>query len=135
MGVLVCRKHQILLQNSSVMTIERYPEYICADDIELSNQYIYEDSFIEYNLKYLELVKELINHGEKRLELIEINNYYKYKLIQRGLISVNGKVNKKKLLVEFKEFFPKGYLKLVDSDYEINNEFNWLSRFFEAEIN
>lgn len=131
MGVLVCRKHKVFLQNSSIMTIERYPEYICADDIELSNTDIYEESFIEYNLKYLTLVKELINHGEKRLELIDINNYYKYKLKQRGLISVNGKVNKKKLLVEFKEFFPKGYLKLIDSDYEINSEYNWLSRFFD----
>lgn len=131
MGVLVCKKHKVFLQNSSIKTIERYPEYICEDDMELTNTNLYNELFIEYNLKYLDLVKELINHGEKRLELTDINNYYKYKLGEKGLVSVNGKVNKKKLLVEFKEFFPKGYLKLIDSDFEINSNYNWLSRFFD----
>lgn len=130
-GVLVCKKHKSFLQNSNIKIIDSYPEYICLDDIEFNDANSNDEIFVELNLKYLDLVKELINHGEKRLDLIDINNFYKYKLRQRDLVSINGKVNKMKLIIEFKEFYPEEYLKLIDSDFKIDDNYNWLSRFFD----
>lgn len=131
MGVLICEKHKVFLHNSNIMIIDSYPEYICADDITINDISLHNEVFAKFNLKYIDLVKELLSHGEKRLDLIDINYFYKYKLKQRGLVSINGKVYKKKLLAEFKEFYPKGYLNLIDSDFKINDSYNWLSRFFD----
>lgn len=131
MGVLICKKHKVFLQNSPIKTIETYPEYICAEDIEIKESSSYDSRFIEYNLKYIDLVNKLMTHGEKRLEVADINNFYKYKLRQRGLVSKNGRINKKKLLMEFKEFYPEEYLNLINSNFNVEDDYNWLSRFFD----
>lgn len=129
LGVFFCSKHRIKLQESKVRCKESNNEYICLDDIEISNFDTLDNNYLEYNLKYIYLMKELISNDSKKLELSEINKFYIYKLQQIGLASKNGSVYNKKLLSTFKDFYPQKYLKLMQSDFEIVDKCSWLKRF------
>lgn len=68
---------------------------------------------------------------DKRLNLSDINKFYRYKLYEVGLATKSGIINRAMLFYKFKEFYPKNYLLLMKSSLDDNNiEESWIYYFF-----
>lgn len=133
-GVFFCDKHKIQLQESEVICSSINREYICLDDIEIRTQDLVDTKYLDYNLKYISLVKELINIEENYVTLDDIKGFYKDKFYEKGLSTKSGRIHIKKLAYEFKEFYSDEYLNLMESDIK-NYDNNWLMNFFSKNNN
>ena len=135
-GVFFCRKHGIELQESKILMTKINNEYACLDDIEITTSKSIDEECKKYNLKYIKLVKEVIDSDDKRLNLIDINRFYKYRLYELGLASKCGHINRKKLFEKFREFYSKQYLKLMKSNLNDSSiEESWIYNFFSNKHN
>jgi hypothetical protein len=133
-GVLFCNKHKIQLQESEVICSSINREYVCLDDIEIKTQDLVGTKYLNYNLKYISLVRELINIEENYVTLDDIKEFYKDKFYEKGLSTKSGRIHIKKLAYEFKEFYSDEYLNLMDSNIK-NYDNNWLMNFFSKSNN
>lgn len=135
-GVFFCMKHEIHLQESNVLMTKINNEYVCLDDIETTASNSICENYKEYNLKYISLVKEIMEADDKRLNLSDINRFYRYKLYEIGLATKSGIINRVMLFDKFKEFYPKNYLVLMKSSLDNNNiEDSWIYSFFSNQHN
>jgi len=135
-GVFFCIKHEIELQTSNILMTKINNEYVCLDDIEITDSNLIDKDFKEYNFKYIDIVKEIIESDETRLDLININRFYRYKFYELGLASKCGQIYRNILFQRFKEFYPKKYLDLMKcslEDYNIEN--SWIYNFFSNKHN
>ena len=128
--VEVCPKHKVILQNSTVKINSYYKqEYVAADyDNCVVNKGVnYSNDTIDklYNLtKDIEYV--LNSNFERRNIEWYRNNYVNY-MIARGLATIKGRIRQEKLISEFKEFYGKEFLELVQSNIEYEETRNWVS--------
>lgn len=135
-GVLFCSKHGIELQESNVLMTKINNEYICLDDIKTTASNSICENYKEYNLKYINIVKEIMKTDDKRLNLIDINRFYRYKLYEVGLATKSGIINRAMLFDKVKEFYPKNYLVLMKSSLDTNSiEDSWIHNFFSNKHN
>lgn len=136
-GVFYCNKHKIPLMKSNICSTDSRINYICVEDIDFSKSVlvILDNKFIDLNLKYVEMVEYLLNNDVPRKEEGFINKVYIDKLRERGLTSKNGSLHIKEFEDEFINFYSKNYLKLLQSDININNETNWLRKFIRSKDN
>ncbi|OAA85082.1 TnsD family Tn7-like transposition protein [Clostridium ljungdahlii] len=134
-GVFFCSKHMVQLQESKVMMRKINNQYVCPDDIKITNVSSINEEYKKYNLKYISLVKELIGADEKRLELFDINRFYRFKLYEIGLATKCGIIYNKKLFDRFSKFYPRGYLYLLKSSLGDDAENSWLCKFFSNKHN
>ncbi len=104
-GVLFCNEHKVQLQESEVICSSINREYVCLDDIEIRKQDLVDTKYLDYNLKYINLVKQLTDVEENYLTLDDIKGFYKDKFYEKNLTTKSGKIYIKKLAYEFKDFF------------------------------
>lgn len=130
-GVWFCYKHRIQLKESNITTSKTNNRYVCVEDIKETNQRVINNNFLKYNIRYIELVKELKIKNQKEIDLQSINNFYLYKLKLLNLTTEGGQIRIRELSEMFLRYYPKEYLQLMQSDIEdINSQKNWLSKFF-----
>lgn len=135
-GVLFCSKHGIELQKSNILMTKINNEYACLGDIETTTSNSICEDYKRYNLKYIDIVKEIMESDNKRLNLSDINKFYRYKLYEAGLATRSGKINRVMLFNGLKEFYPENYLILMKSSLEDNNiEDSWIYNFFSNQHN
>lgn len=133
-GVLYCKKHKSLLIESRVVTNDNTIDYICADE-DICKISICEDieekskSFFSINSKYIEETEYLFNNNVQRKELDFIIDFYIDKLRERKLASSNGNIYMKEFQKEFGDYYSKEYLKLMQSNFDVDDETNWLRLF------
>lgn len=130
-GVLFCPKHRVQLKNSSVFTGNSRLEYICADQKNILREDVDDDisRHMEINLKYIEMVKYLLDNDVDRKKLRYIIDFYIDKLRQRGLASKGGSLHIDELQSTFIDYYGNDYLELMQSGVDINKEANWLKIF------
>lgn len=133
-GIFFCSKHKVQLQESEVICSSINREYTCFDDVELKNQNLIDNKYLNCNLQYINLVKELIEENEIHLKLDNIKEFYKDKLYQKGLTTKSGRIYIKKLAYEFKEFYSEEYLNFMNSNIESYDN-NWIMNFFSENNN
>lgn len=135
-GVFFCLKHGIELQMSNILMTKINNEYACLDDIEITASNSIDEECKKYNLKYVNIVREIIESDEKRLDLININRFYRYKLYEADLATKGGQINRNKLFERFKEFYPNKYLQLMKSNLDnCKIEESWIYNFFSNKHN
>ncbi|HBJ1652019.1 TnsD family Tn7-like transposition protein [Clostridium botulinum] len=135
-GILFCSKHGSELQESNILMTKINNEYVCLDDIKITTLNLICEDYKKYNLKYISIVKEIMKADDKRLNLSDINKFYRYKLYEVGLATKSGTVNRAMLFDKFKEFYPKEYLLLMKSSLD-NSDFedSWIYNFFSNKHN
>lgn len=135
-GVFFCLKHRIELQMSNILMTKINNEYACLDDIEITASNSIEEECKKYNLKYVNIVREIIESDERRLDLININRFYRYKLYEADLATKSGHIYRGKLFQRLKEFYPKNYLNLMKCSLEdCHVEDSWIYNFFSNKHN
>lgn len=135
-GVLFCSRHGIELQESKILMTKINNEYACLDDIRATDSNSIYENYKEYNLKYISRVKEIMEADDKRLNLIDINRFYRYKLYEIGLATKAGIINRAMLFNKFKEFYPNNYLVLMKSSLDTSSiEDSWIYNFFSNQHN
>lgn len=130
-GVFYCDKHKIPLIKSNICSNDSRIDFVCVEDIDesMSTPAILDDKNINLNLKYIRMVEYLLKNDVKRREKDFFNNIYIDKLRDRGLTSYNGNLHIKELEDAFISFYSNDYLRLMQSEIDINNENNWLRKF------
>lgn len=130
-GILYCDKHEVSLNDSKVLNTDSRLDYVCLneDSIDASSMDNYSSDFKKLNLIYIENVKKLFNNKYPRKKLDFIIKFYIDKLREQGLASKGGSIYMKDLLKKFINYYPKDYLKLMQSDIDNENETNWLRLF------
>lgn len=129
-GVLYCNKHNIPLVDTIIAANDIFNDYCTLDFKYINNDNInYDLEFIDINKIYISNINYIVKENVRRISISQINNFYKRKLINKGLASKNGCIYMKDLLVSFKQFYPQKYLELMQSNYEIEDKSNWLRLF------
>lgn len=135
-GILFCSKHGSELQESNILMTKINNEYVCLDDIKITTLNLICEDYKKYNLKYISIVKEIMKADDKRLNLSDINKFYRYKLYEVGLATKSGTINRAMLFDKFKEFYPKEYLLLMKSSLDNSDiEDSWIYNFFSNKHN
>lgn len=130
-GVLLCPKHNTFVLDSSAKwhNINKH-EYIAADD-DNCKTYMINTLYSEKEIYLLNSISENIQWIlDTKLGSRDINWFYgKYIniLINKGLASPAGRVYQNDLLNSFIEFYGDKMLNLMQSDINIDVDYNWLS--------
>lgn len=130
-GVIYCDKHKVELEDSSTLLVNSRVEYSCADydtcnkDVRCTNELKHWNK----NKSYIKNIKYLLSNDVKRKTLDFINDFYIDKLRERNLASKSGNIYMIDLQSEFINFYGHEYLKLLQSDIDIESPTNWLRLF------
>lgn len=133
-GILFCSKHKIQLEESKVLCSSINREYVCLDDIDFDNIHTEYENYKDFNLKYIDLMHELININSQSMELIEIKKFYRDKLYDKGLTTSGGKIRIKELACAINEYYGQDYLKIMQSEIK-DYDNNWIMNFFNKDNN
>ena len=132
-GMLVCPKHKVPLENSTVSISSDRPSLVLpSKDNCISNSTDYKEETIDklYNLaKDIEKIFRLsIN---KRDKLWYRENYINY-IISKDLATLNGSIKTKELIKSFKSYYGDSILDILESNIELNNYYNWLYKILKT---
>ncbi|WP_321835239.1 TnsD family Tn7-like transposition protein [Clostridium butyricum] len=133
-GILFCSRHKIQLQESNVLCNSINREYICLDDIKMKDMNTQYTCYKEFNLKYIDLMHELIEINNQSITLMQIKRFYRDKLNDKGLTTNSGKIHIKKLAYALNEYYGQEYLKIMQSGIK-DYDNNWIMNFFNKDNN
>jgi hypothetical protein len=131
-GALYCPEHHVLYKDSNVLITDCRNDYLCADEDTCNEEIIadeYPESFRNLNLKYMENVSFILFDNQKRRDLSFIIKFYIDNLRKMGLASRAGNLYMERLIEDFLRFYPKDYLKIMQSCVDTEQEANWLRLF------
>lgn len=137
-GVLFCRKHNAPLYESEIPANNTVKDFICIEDItedgicENPDDYNL-PKFYELNKNYIESVEYLLKNDVLRRPNDFIIDIYIDRLIDKKLASQNGTIFMKDLQREFGNYYTQEYLKIMQSDYDMDAETNWLKVFIRKD--
>jgi hypothetical protein len=122
-GNLVCYKHfkilrEIIIPKYSIK--EKYDIY----NLKEKNAYINEGNFIYFKNLCID-IHTIFNCKPDDINFDHLIKKYKVMLIQKGLASISGIVNWKKVNFEILEFFPSDFLDILESNIKIESAFTW----------
>ncbi|WP_253199333.1 TnsD family transposase [Clostridium tagluense] len=130
-GVLVCPKHELFLNESSVpFKGKNKHEYIATSEENCENKPLTINHDGDDLEKLISIAKEIVFLLDNKLLNHSYNWFsekYKNLLIEKELATVTGRVNQVELVNSFSNFYSKELLALFESivDYDYTN--NWLS--------
>ncbi|MCY7368821.1 MAG: TnsD family transposase [Chamaesiphon sp.] len=129
-GVLVCPKHGVFLQASSIPTqgFNRHQYHAASlDNCQLVEQY---DTYRDRTREQLQLIALdilwLLNRNLPAHAPEYFQRQYRSLLIDRGLANSNGRVYQDRIQTDFRSFYDREVLTLLDSTVEENCASNWL---------
>ncbi|WP_410986576.1 TnsD family transposase [Bacillus cereus] len=128
-SVLICTKHKSFLQQSSVPFRPNNPHRFIAPSIEtcITNKNI--SQVKQKNLKHLLVIaqqSQKVALYEWNFSWKKLQNCYKYLLQHKGLASVTGIVDQKKLANQFQRFYGTELLILLQSPVNYEDNSCWL---------
>lgn len=132
-GVKICVKHGIWLAESAVPTRER-TKYVftaltqdnCSDH---SVQEIADKDLLSQYSCIVNNIEKLLNFKNPHHPLEWFYKHYKNQLIRKGYASEKGRVDYKRLRVDFVEFYGVELLEILQS--LVNSESGWLKQIFQ----
>lgn len=132
-GVFYCNKHKIPLLKSNICSDDSRIDFRCIEDINFSKSVpIMDNEFININLRYIELVKYLLKNDVPKKEQKFFINMYIDTLRKKGFASKNGSLYIKELEQAFVTFYSNKYLKLMQSEINLEDNNNWFRRFIRS---
>ena len=137
-GVYYCLKHKMELVNSNVPTNDNLNYYICADEIDVTNNQASKNNnilsqYYEVNATYVKSSEYLLSNDVLRKPNSFIMDFYVDKLRESKLASRSGVIYMYDFLKQFKDYYSEYYLELMQSNYEIDDENNWLRLFIRKD--
>lgn len=132
-GVLICPIHKVKLKESGLWTNNLQLDYQCPNDDVCSEQWEeVDDQLTELNLIYVNNCMKLLKQLYRNREPLFFRDFYIDQLRKKGLASTNGSIYMQELLEYFKAYYASEYLKLMNSDYIIEDKSNWLRVFVRS---
>lgn len=132
-GVFYCNKHKIPLLKSNICSCDSRVDFTCIDDVDFSKSVpIADNEFLNINLKYIESVEYLLKNDVPKKEQEFFINLYIDILRKKEFASENGSVYIKELEESFVDFYSNKYLKLMQSEINIEDNNNWFRRFIRS---
>lgn len=128
-GVLVCPHHGRALSRycrdscntSRVEYIRLNPKLLhTGDEIQI------EGKLLSVLIKLSKMAYELLNIEEGGLYKEKLEMKYRENLRQKDLLTVSGQVRQRELYNAFKLFYSPQLLQLLQSEIDVDNEYNWL---------
>ncbi|NRT78217.1 TnsD family Tn7-like transposition protein [Clostridium beijerinckii] len=122
-GNLVCSKHFQILRELIIPKYslkEKYDIY----NFEEKNTYVNKENFMYFKNLCTD-IHTIFSSMKNELNLDELIKKYKVMIIQKGLASITGVINWKKVNMGLLEFFPYDFLEILESTIEINSKFVW----------
>lgn len=128
-GVMVCLKHDCLLQNASVPFRGQNKHVYVPATRDNSNSSEKTPHFSEKTMYYLKAVSKdsirLIN-GDFQFTWQGIQQAYRYMLQKHGYATVKGSVDQRTLAEQFRRFYGEELLKTLQSPVDPDNSSCWL---------
>lgn len=127
---VICPKHGILLQDSSVMTAGfNKHQFTAANPIncEIKKEEGLSDIVIQHLLSLSLDIKYLLDSPLPNREIQWFKSQYIELLKEKVYANVNGKLYRRKLLKDFIDFYGSDFLEYVQSGININSNTNWLT--------
>lgn len=134
-GVILCPKHQSIIQDSTIRISEQNRhEFVTAEE---HNCPVHDETMkygdVDFE-KMLQLSKDiewiLRNYDTIRAKVISakgLQTSYLSLLQYKGYATANGRVYQKELLEDFKSFYGDAFLNMIQSNFDCDDENNWLS--------
>jgi hypothetical protein len=131
-GNLVCYKHfeilrEIIIPKYSVK--QKYNLY----NFKEKNDYVTEENFMCFKNLCID-VHAIFNCMQTDINFDDLIKKYKVKLMQKGLASVTGIINWKKVNAAMIEFFPSNFLNILESNIAIDPGFTWTKVLLNRKI-
>ncbi|MFT9494965.1 TnsD family transposase [Anaerosolibacter sp.] len=130
-GVLLCHKHDILLQDSIISNIKSNKhEYMAANQENCNINYNTLNCSASDMTKLNELAKDtkwIFQNYKLIKEISDLDSRYVSVLQNKGLASPNGRVYQKDFIDSFIDYYGREFLLSVQSDVEYDFQNNWLS--------
>lgn len=130
-GVYVCPKHKISLHDSQVPVrgFNKHEYKTAAPNVcKITDDKInYPDEILVKMITLAEDVVFLLNHQFPNKPLEWFREQYLNRLKELGYANINGRIRQKDLLASFVDYYGNDFLKMVQSDIDINNDYNWLT--------
>lgn len=134
-GVILCPVHSAIIMDSNVnLDRQNKHEFIAANEQDCSDRLVtikYSDaeikrllklsSDIEWTIRNYHAIRGVLNSDNK------IRDSYISMLKQKGYATINGRVYQYEFISDFIKFYGCSFLKTVQSEFEYENESNWLS--------
>ncbi|WDM21264.1 TnsD family Tn7-like transposition protein [Paenibacillus polymyxa] len=132
-GVRICTKHGIWLTDSSVSTRERTKHIFTAPTqdncSEHSVQEVADKEMLSQYSCIVNNIERLLNLKYPHHPLEWFYKHYKNQLIRKGYASEKGRVDHKRLRVDFVDFYGVELLESLQSS--VNGESGWLKQIFQ----
>lgn len=134
-GVYMCREHRIPLQNSAVIARNSTTQYEFISLERMSNN-PGEDLAVPpaWHKPLLQLSEDsqwLLNERGFALEHQALHHWYQAELIRLGFATYSGAMRIRKLIVAFRQVFPRELLAFLQCQIEDTEE-NWLVRLLRS---
>lgn len=131
-GNLICYKHfeilrEIIIPKYSVK--EKYNIY----NLKENNHYVNEANFMYFKKLCID-IHVILNCTQSDINIDELIKKYKVMLIKKGLASITGITNWKKVNSGLLEFFPKDFLDVLESNIVVDNAFTWTKMLLKRKI-
>ncbi|MBN3879588.1 MULTISPECIES: TnsD family transposase [unclassified Nostoc] len=132
-GVFVCPLHEVFLENSNVPMRNRENRYnfFTAEKAVKENYFSTSDlltPYYAYCLKIAHDVNWLLNQHQILPNSELLYNRYLYLVIQNKFSTYKGQLYKFDFVKAFANFYPEGYLKLLNCEVDENWKRNWIYR-------
>lgn len=130
-GVLICDKHHISLQESSLLANNLRKDYsspnyqICKGNQEVPN---YSDEIVQLNIELIKNIKGLFKYDNQRKNADFFRLTYVNTLNSMGFVSESGNIKGQQLKKTFVQYYSEQYLSLLESTIDPNKENTWFSR-------
>lgn len=132
-GVLICRKHNKVLKvlNKSIYTANRQ-EFLNLDIENDVNRDKYVAVLSEHDMALQKLycanVEKLMKSNFKFKDMNYFREMYVDKLVEKGISDNRMKLNQTQILKAFKSFYGDNYLSMLKINFDIENQYNWVTK-------
>lgn len=125
-GVLACEKHERVLIPYNKLEMSRL-EYVYLSKDDVLKGYV-SDGKVDYPdlLKWLNREFEYLLNNDLKLDKSILHGMYLRRLQELDLALPSGSVRQRELFCKFTEHYPYGFLKLLESNIDSDNNYNWL---------
>ena len=118
-GKLICTKHALYLEDSSVPMIQSNKHSFILPDknnCDLTEKRPVDKDILEFYLNFHSQAEKLLNKRFEHKTFAHFTEFYRKNLINRGFANINGQVNQKELHKAFRTFYPKRFLDSLNID-------------------
>jgi hypothetical protein len=138
-GVKVCYKHHILLRshcpicNKPINTKDRYKLHAlklfcsCGHNlIEYEQDISLNKELLNHHINLSKTVYQILNSDIQDVNIEIIYENYSYRLTERDLLTLKGRVRQVELKKQFLSHYPEDFLKSIDLNFDHNDKYTWI---------